>query len=140
MLFTGFLSQEDVRKVFRLADVYVMPSESEPFGLATLEAIRDGVPVVVSKQSGVSEVIRHALKVDFWDTEATADRIVGLLEREGLAGKLATHAAAELDSLSWSKAADACREVYDALLAEPSEPEEAPKPPPTPAGAGSHLR
>ena len=66
----------DVQRVFQMADVYVMPSVSEPFGIAPLEAISHDVPVIMSKQSGVSEVIEHALKVDFWDTDEMANKIV----------------------------------------------------------------
>jgi len=65
--------------MFAFSDVYVMPSVSEPFGISPLEALRIGVPVIISKQSGVAEVLRHAIKVDFWDIDAIADAIYGTL-------------------------------------------------------------
>ena len=67
VLFAGFLSQDDVERAYKMADIYVMPSVSEPFGITALEAMKNKAPVIVSKQSGVSEVVRHCLKVDFWD-------------------------------------------------------------------------
>ena len=73
--FTGFLKGQDVQKMFAQSDVYVMPSVSEPFGISPLEAMRSGVPTIISKQSGVAEVLKHALKVDFWDVDALADAI-----------------------------------------------------------------
>ncbi|NTW33096.1 MAG: glycosyltransferase family 4 protein, partial [Bacteroidetes bacterium] len=82
--FTGFLKGDEVETMFALSDVYVMPSVSEPFGISPLEAMRSNVPVVISKQSGVAEVLRHALKVDFWDIDALSDAIYGLLHYEAL--------------------------------------------------------
>src|SRR5258706_5074321 len=79
VLFTGFLRGPDVERVFKMADLYVMPSVSEPFGIAPLEAMSHDVPVIVSKQSGVSEILNHALKVDFWDVNEMANKIVAVL-------------------------------------------------------------
>ena len=79
VIFTGFLQGDAVEELFRSADMYVMPSVSEPFGIASLEAISYDVPVLVSKQSGVSEVLQHVLKVDFWDVEEMANKIVAVL-------------------------------------------------------------
>ena len=73
--FTDFLRGKDVDKMFGLSDVYVMPSVSEPFGISPLEAMRSNVPVIISKQSGVSEILQHAIKIDFWDVNAMADAI-----------------------------------------------------------------
>jgi len=78
--FTGFLNGSDVDLMYSMSDVYVMPSVSEPFGIAPLEALQANVPVIISKQSGVSEVLKNAIKVDFWDTDALANAISGLLE------------------------------------------------------------
>ena len=75
--FTGFLKGENVDRMFAMSDVYVMPSVSEPFGISPLEAMRSNVPVVISKQSGVAEVLNHVMKVDFWDVDAMADAIYG---------------------------------------------------------------
>ncbi len=88
VLFTGFLRGPDVEKVFKMADLYVMPSVSEPFGIAPLEAMSHDVPVIISKQSGVSEVLSHALKVDFWDVNEMANKIVAVLRHPPLASTL----------------------------------------------------
>ena len=76
--FTGFLKGDEVARLFALSDVFVMPSVSEPFGIVPLEAMRSNVPVIISKQSGVSEILKHAIKVDFWDIDEMADAIYGL--------------------------------------------------------------
>src|SRR5690606_31936882 len=70
--FTGFLNREYIERIWSISSVYVMPSVSEPFGITPLEAIQAGVPVIISNQSGVAEVMPDALKVDFWDVEALA--------------------------------------------------------------------
>ncbi|MBY0312452.1 MAG: glycosyltransferase [Phycisphaerales bacterium] len=112
VLFTGFLRGKDVDRVFRMADVYVMPSVSEPFGIAPLEAMRNDVPVIISKQSGVSEVLTHALKVDFWDIDEMANKIVAVLRHPPLGQTLAEHGAFELRRLTWDGAAEKCVESY----------------------------
>lgn len=117
VLFTGFLRSPDVERLFELADVYVMPSVSEPFGIAPLEALRKGVPVIISRQSGVSEVIKHALKVDFWDVGEMANKIVAVLRHPPLAAALREHGAIEVSRLSWTDAAQACVEVYEQAMA-----------------------
>src|SRR3954471_2022741 len=93
VLFTGFLRGGDVDKVFKMADLYVMPSVSEPFGIAPLEAMSHDVPVIISKQSGVSEVLTHALKVDFWDVNEMANKIIAVLRHPPLASTLRQHGA-----------------------------------------------
>jgi len=80
VLFTGFLQGKEVQKIYEMADLYVMPSVSEPFGIAPLEALNNDVPVIISKQSGVSEVLMHALKVDFWDINEIANKIIAVLK------------------------------------------------------------
>src|ERR1700745_4246815 len=105
VLFTGFLRGGDVEKVFRMADLYVMPSVSEPFGIAPLEAMSHDVPVIISKQSGVSEVLTHALKVDFWDVNEMANKIIAVLKHPPLASTLRQHGSFEVRRLSWSDAA-----------------------------------
>jgi len=112
VLFTGFLKVPDVERVFALADVYVMPSVSEPFGIAALEAIRHDVPVIMSKTAGVSEVIRHALKADFWDASDIADKIIAVLRHPPLASSLRHHADIEMRELTWDRAARKCIGVY----------------------------
>lgn len=112
VLFTGFLRGKDVDRVFRMADVYVMPSVSEPFGIAPLEAMRNDVPVIISKQSGVSEVLTHALKVDFWDIDEMANKIVAVLRHPPLGQTLREHGTFELRRLTWDGAAQKCVQVY----------------------------
>jgi len=105
VLFTGFLRGADVPRVFRMADCYVMPSVSEPFGIAPLEAMSHDVPVIISKQSGVSEVLDHALKVDFWDVDEMANKIIAVLRHPPLSQTLRSHGAFELRRLTWDDAA-----------------------------------
>jgi glycosyltransferase involved in cell wall biosynthesis len=111
--FTGFLSGTDVDRMFALSDVYVMPSVSEPFGISPLEAMRSNVPVVISKQSGVAEVLQHALKVDFWDIDALADAIYGILHYDGLKKMFAIYGKSEVDSLKWENAAFKVLDIYN---------------------------
>ncbi len=117
VLFTGFLRGRDVDRVFRMADCYVMPSVSEPFGIAPLEAMRNDVPVIVSKQSGVSEVLTHALKVDFWDTDEMANKIVAVLRYPPLGQTLREQGRFELRGLNWDGAAEKCVKSYARAIA-----------------------
>lgn len=117
VLFTGFLRGQDVERVFKMADVYVMPSVSEPFGIAPLEAISHDVPVIISKTSGVAEVLRHALKVDFWDTHEIANKILAVLKHPPLSSTLREHADLEVRRLTWDDAARKCRSVYESARA-----------------------
>ena len=114
--FTCFLTGSDVDKMFALSDVYVMPSVSEPFGISPLEAMRSNVPVVISKQSGVAEVLQHALKVDFWDIDALADAIYGILHYEGLKKIFIKYGRTELDNLKWENAAHHVLHIYFAAI------------------------
>lgn len=117
VLFTGFLCGDDVDKIFRMADVFVMPSVSEPFGLVPLEALRNDVPVIISKQSGVSEVLTHALKVDFWDIDEMANMIIAVLRHRPLQATLAEHGNFEVRGFAWANAAQECIDVYESLVA-----------------------
>ncbi len=114
--FTGFLKGDDVDRLFAMTDVFVMPSISEPFGIVPLEAMRSNVPVVISKQSGVAEVLRHALKVDFWDVDGMADAIYGLCHYNALAETFIKEGKEEVDSLKWSNAAKHVKAVYEKVL------------------------
>ena len=116
VLFTGFLRGADVDRVYRMADLYVMPSVSEPFGIAPLEAIRNNVPVIISKTSGVSEVLTHALKVDFWDVDEMANKIVAVLRHPPLGQTLRQHGPMELRSLTWEGAAQKVSQTYERVL------------------------
>ena len=82
--YTGFLKGDDVFRMFSISDVYVMPSVSEPFGISPLEAMQSNVPSIISHQSGVAEILKYAFKVDFWDVDAMADAIYGLLNYPSL--------------------------------------------------------
>lgn len=114
--FTGFLKGDDVVNMLNISDVYVMPSVSEPFGISPLEAMRSNVPVIISKQSGVSEILKHAIKVDFWDTEAMADAIYGILKYNGMTRMFKKHLKDEVDSLKWDNAAVKVKEIYELAL------------------------
>jgi glycosyltransferase involved in cell wall biosynthesis len=110
--FTGFLDAEDVDRMFAMSDVYVMPSVSEPFGISPLEAMRSSVPVVISKQSGVSEVLKYALKIDFWDIDAMADAIYGLLHYDALSKMFIRFGKDEVDNMKWDNAAKSIKDIY----------------------------
>ena len=116
VLFTGFLRGSDVDRMYQMADCYVMPSVSEPFGIAPLEAMRNDVPVIISRQSGVSEVLTHALKVDFWDIDDMANKIVAVLRHPPLGQTLRSHGAFELRRLTWDGAAKKCEDVYTRMI------------------------
>jgi len=116
VLFTGFLRGKDVEKIYQMADLYVMPSVSEPFGIAPLEALNYDVPVLISKQSGVAEVLTHVLKVDFWDVNEMANKIIAVLKYPPLQLTLREHGNFEVRRLRWSGAAEKCRKVYQSVL------------------------
>jgi glycogen synthase len=114
--FTGFLQGEEIERIFSLSDLYVMPSVSEPFGISPLEAMMYDVPVVISRQSGVSEILRHALKVDFWDVRELAGKIIAVLKYPALAGEMAQKAREELRGIRWERAAERIVEVYRSAM------------------------
>jgi glycosyltransferase involved in cell wall biosynthesis len=114
--FTGFLRGMDVQKMFALSDVYVMPSVSEPFGISPLEAMRTGVPSVISKQSGAAEVLRYAFKVDFWDVDAMADDIYALLSYPALSAFSARAGYDEVNALKWNGATAKLKKIYESLI------------------------
>ncbi|MEI8204831.1 MAG: glycosyltransferase family 4 protein [Bacteroidota bacterium] len=114
--FTGFLKGQNVDRLFALSDVYVMPSVSEPFGISPLEAMRSNVPVVISKQSGVSEVLNHAIKVDFWDVDAMADAIYGLLHYPALSKMFIHYGKDEVDNMIWENSAFLIKDVYQSVI------------------------
>ncbi len=114
--FTGFLRGDDVQKMFQLSDVYVMPSVSEPFGISPLEAMRSNVPVIISKQSGVAEVLDYAVKVDYWDVDAMADAIYGLITYPALAKMFSERGMAEVTGLKWNNAAAKIKAVYEQAI------------------------
>lgn len=116
--FTGFLKGGEVQRMFRLSDVYVMPSVSEPFGISPLEAMCSGVPVIISRQSGVAEVLDYAIKVNYWDVDALADAIYGLLTYPALGRMFASKGLEEVTGLKWTNAAAKIKTVYETVVAE----------------------
>jgi len=114
--FPGFLKSDQVVQLFNRADVYIMPSVSEPFGISALEAMYYGVPTIVSKQSGVSEVIKHAIKLDFWDTDAIADAVYSILNRPVLKRTLKRKGAAEVRKIKWENTALKIADIYNKVV------------------------
>jgi len=110
--FTGFLKGRDVFIMLSLSDVYIMPSVSEPFGISPLEAMQSNVPVIISKQSGVSEILTHAVKTDFWDIDAMADAIYGILNYPALAKVFIKNGREEVVRLKWDNSARHVRDIY----------------------------
>jgi len=115
VLFAGFLAQDDVERAYKMADVYVMPSVSEPFGITALEAMKNKTPIIVSNQSGVSEVIMHCLKVDFWDIDEMSSKIISLFRYEPLQETLKDNGYFEVKKFNWDIPAEKCIEIYNEL-------------------------
>ncbi|MBQ5395999.1 MAG: glycosyltransferase [Alistipes sp.] len=116
--FTGFLKGDDVHKMFQLSDVYIMPSVSEPFGISPLEAMRANVPSIISKQSGVAEVLDYAVKVDYWDVDAMADAIYGFVKYPALSKMFAEKGLEEVTGLKWNNAAAKIKTIYQDAINE----------------------
>jgi len=115
-LFTGFLRGADVHKAFQMADLYVMPSVSEPFGLVALESLKNGTPILISKQSGVSEVVSHALKADFWDVDEMANKITNVLLYPELLSELKDNSIREVGKFNLDVPAEKTRAIYEKAL------------------------
>lgn len=115
ILFTGWIAPDDTRRLFAAADLFVMPSVSEPFGIAALEAIDSGVPVIISRGSGVREVVRTMLEVDFWDVEGLAAMILSVLTYHPLRRELEEAGHEELGRWSWDDAGAKVGELYRRL-------------------------
>ena len=118
VLFAGFLNQDDVERAYKMADIYVMPSVSDPFGIAALEAMKNKTPAIVSKQSGVAEVVMHCLKVDFWDVHEISNKIVALLRYKPLHETLRDNAYFEVKNFNWDTPAEKCIQVYNELISK----------------------
>jgi len=110
--FTGFLKKKEIDQILSFTQVYVMPSVSEPFGITPLEAIRAGVPVIISNQSGVAEVMPHALKVDFWNSSALANAICSVLKYKSLSATLNQNSVREIKNITWKRAAKKINKIY----------------------------
>ena len=116
VIFPGFVRGNNLRSLYSQADAFVMPSVSEPFGLVALEAVANDTPVIVSKQSGAAEVMNHAIKVDFWDEQAMADGILGVLKYGVMYKPMTENSFAEASKVTWDKAAGAIKDIYQSLV------------------------
>lgn len=114
VLFTDFQRGKTWRDAFAIGDLFVMPSLSEPFGITPLESVSYGTPALISKQSGVGEVLRNCLKVDFWDIDEMANQIANVMQSDPLRDTLQQNALDELDNISWSNSGDKIMSLYAA--------------------------
>ena len=114
--FTGFLNKDKVNELLSMTDVYCMPSVSEPFGLSALEAAQFGIPAVISKQSGVAEILKGALHADFWDTELMAEHINSLLTDEKLRDEVVANSHADIAASTWEAASEKIVRLYEELV------------------------
>ena len=116
IFFPGFLRGQELHSIYQVADVFVMPSVSEPFGITPLEAMLNGVPVIISKQSGVAEVITHGFKADFWDIEEMTNQIVGVLKSGPLRQIMSKNGRRNAKVQTWKRAADKCAKIYQQVV------------------------
>lgn len=116
VIFTGFLRGREHNDIYQMADLFVMPSVSEPFGLTALEALQRGTPILISKQSGVAEVVNHCLKTDFWDVNQMANKILAVLQYQDLQAELRENGAREVNHFTWNQTAEKCLGFYNQVL------------------------
>ena len=116
VLFSGFLTGNDRHEMYTAADLFVMPSVSEPFGITPLESMRLGTPVLISKQSGVSEVVHHALKVDFWDVDDMAAKMLAVVGLPALSQTLSENGRSEAEHITWAQAATKIDSIVSGLV------------------------
>jgi len=116
VLFTGFLRGDDIDRAYQMADLYVMPSVSEPFGITPLEAMRNGTPCLISNNSGVSEVVSHCLKCDFWDIDQMSSKILAALRYRNLHKELKQNGLREVYKFNWNEPAKKCLDVYNSVI------------------------
>jgi len=116
VIFTGFLRDRNLAKIYQMADLYVMPSVSEPFGITALEALNSSTPIIISKQSGVSEIIKNCLRVDFWDINQMANKMLAVLNYPALGDTLKECGKNEVEKITWDNSASACLNVYNSVL------------------------
>jgi glycosyltransferase involved in cell wall biosynthesis len=114
--FTGFLQGLDVERMYALSDLYVMPSVSEPFGIAPFEALLYDVPIIISRQSGVAEVLKNAIKIDFWDVNKMADWMIKLLEDDKLAKHVVEASQQDLETVGWDSAGFKIKNIYQSVI------------------------
>jgi glycosyltransferase involved in cell wall biosynthesis len=118
VIFTGRLTEEEVKHIYGISSVYVMPSVSEPFGITALEAISAGAPTIASKTAGVSEIFSNCLKIDFWDTDEIASKIISLLRYESLRKTLSENGKKEIELFTWDNVAGKTLDVYNGIDVE----------------------
>ncbi len=119
VFFPGFLRGQELNDTYKMADLFVMSSISEPFGITSLESLMHGTPVLTSKQSGAAEAITHALKVDFWDTDEMAAKMLAVLEHSSLKETMSENGKHEVKKFTWDEAANKVSKIYNNLLARP---------------------
>lgn len=115
VIFTGFIRGKRLRDIYSISDIFVMSSISEPFGLTALEAAHHGDALILTKQSGVSEIIWSAMKYDFWDQRKLADEIVSISEHHDLRESLQNNVLNEYHKISWDQIAKKCLKVYNKI-------------------------
>ena len=115
VIFTGFVRGAAWRQLYEIADMFVMSSISEPFGITALEAAAHGTPVIMTHQSGAAEVLTHSMKYDYWDTDRLADIMVNVAASSGLREEMVENATRQLDALSWKQMAERCLSVYQGV-------------------------
>ncbi|KAB8040500.1 glycosyltransferase [Silvanigrella paludirubra] len=113
--FEGFLNSTGVQLALQTSDLFIMPSVSEPFGIVALEAIAQNIPIIISKQSGVSEVLHHAMKVDFWDIDLMADRILSILKYSPMKKEMITNSIQDLNDRTWLHSAQTLISAYSEI-------------------------
>jgi len=116
VIFTGRLTEDEVKHIYGISSVYVMPSVSEPFGITALEAISAGTPTIASKTAGFSEAFKNCLRVDFWDTDEMANKIVSLLRYDPLHKTLSHEGKHEIDLFTWDRVAEKTIDIYNEVM------------------------
>jgi len=116
VVFAGFLRGRNLAALYKAADLYVMPSVSEPFGLTSLEALASGAPILISRQSGVGEMVAHCLKCDFWDTDQMAAKMLAALRYPEVREELRQNGLAEVKKFNWIDSARKCLNIYRQII------------------------
>jgi glycosyltransferase involved in cell wall biosynthesis len=114
--FLGFISGEQIEQIYAMSDLYVMPSVSEPFGISPLEAMLRDVPVIISRQSGVVEILKNALTVDFWDVPDLANKMIAVLRYPALSREMTDLSRETLRTICWEHAAEKIMAVYERVI------------------------